>query len=127
MELGVPDFMDMEADQVVDWPTIANDPVRREHVLPWLRRQRDNAVESGLSGAKIEDVQYWRGYHDALKLVMEEPERQVLMAQQYAAAQAELAKKKEENARTVRFGPVKLRRLDTGWWNPGRRDRERVG
>lgn len=119
----MPDFMD--DDLVVDWPTLATDPVRREHQRPWLTRMKEEAVQHGL----LDDAPgtaYWRGQHDALKMVLEQPEREVLEANRLAEKQAENKKKEEEHARRAKFGGAILRRLDPGWWNPGRRDRERV-
>jgi hypothetical protein len=94
-----------------DWAKIEADPVRREHEAPWIEREIEHAMAEALIAPDQQSLAEWRGRIAALKMVLEEPRRQVERIDEEAREEELRRKEAEENGRRARFGNRWLRRL----------------
>ena len=101
----------------VEWLTIMEDQVYNSHIKPWLEGELKTATEAGLHD-RDPGREYWLGFRDALKIMIEQPEREVSETARISALAKENERKANENARRVRLGSTILRRLRPDWWTP---------
>ena len=101
------------------WQLLAEDVVRTEHELPWLRYRLAEAVERLARAEDIHDVKYWSGVRDTLTMVINQPADQLRAAAEAKAAEAADRRKEQDNARRVPTGAGPLERLLRGvsWWS----------